>query len=193
MTYHEIEKKLKKELKPNRYSHTLAVVDSALKLAKTYHCDTEKVRYAALLHDCAKNYSDTQLLQVAEQYHLDLDEVTKREPQLLHGPVGAEVAKAQYGITDAEILNAIHYHTTGREDMTLIEKIIYLADFIEPGRDYPGVDKLRKMAFENLDDAMIQALTNTVRYISGIGGLIHVRTVSARNDLILKRMDLKKL
>lgn len=191
MNYHEIEKKLKKELRPDRYSHTLAVVDSALKLGEMYKCDAEKVRYAALLHDCAKNYNDTQLLEVADQYHLDLDPVTKREPQLLHGPIGAEVARAEYGITDQEVLDAIHYHTTGREHMTLLEKIIYLADFIEPGRDYPGVDKLRKMAFENLDDALIQALTNTLRYISGLGGLIHVQTVSARNDLIMKKMDSK--
>lgn len=192
MKYAEIQKKLKKELKPNRFEHTLNVVASALKLADIYPCDSDKVRYAALLHDCAKNYSDTQLLETAEKYYLKVDEITKREPQLLHGPVGAVVARMEYGIEDKEILGAIKYHTTGRKNMSVLEKIIYLADFIEPGRNYPGVDQLRIMAFEDLDEAMIQAFTNTVRYISSIGGLIHERTVSARNYLILEKMDREK-
>lgn len=188
----EIQKKLKKELRPRRYEHTLNVVDSALKLAEIYPCDPNKVKLAALLHDCAKNYSDAKLLETAERHYLNVDEITRREPQLLHGPVGAVVARTEYGIENKEILGAIKYHTTGRKNMSVLEKIIYLADFIEPGRSYPGVDKLRKMAFENLDDAMIQALTNTIRYISGIGGLIHERTVSARNYLILEKMDREK-
>lgn len=149
MNIAEIQKKLKKELKPKRYEHTLNVVESALKLAEIYPCDKDKVRYAALLHDCAKNYSDAQLLETAEKYYLNVDEVTRREPQLLHGPVGALVARTEYGIEDKEILGAIKYHTTGRKNMNVLEKIIYLADFIEPGRSYPGVDKLRKMAFED--------------------------------------------
>lgn len=133
------------------------------------------------------------VLETAERHYLNVDEITRREPQLLHGPVGAVVARTEYGIENKEILGAIKYHTTGRKNMSVLEKIIYLADFIEPGRSYPGVDKLRKMAFENLDDAMIQALTNTIRYISGIGGLIHERTVSARNYLILEKMDREKM
>ncbi|MEG0075552.1 MAG: bis(5'-nucleosyl)-tetraphosphatase (symmetrical) YqeK [Eubacterium sp.] len=189
MKYNEIEKKLKKTLKPKRYTHTLNVIKSALELSEKYPCNCEKVRYAALLHDCAKNYSDQALIETANQYYLKVDEVTKREPQLLHGPVGAVVARQEYGIEDKEILSAIKYHTTGRENMTVLEKIIYLADFIEPGRKYPGVDALREIAFEDLDDAMIQALTNTIRYITNIKGLIHERTVSARNYLILEKMD----
>lgn len=189
MDYEEIKRCLQKALKPKRYTHTLGVVNCAVKMAKQYGCDIEKVRYAALLHDCAKNFSDTQLLETAKQHKLDLDAVTMREPQLLHGPVGAVVARTEYGIDDEEILNAIAYHTTGRQEMSAIEKIIYLADFIEPSRSYPGVDQLRIMAFDNLDEAMIQALTNTIRYITKIGGLIHERTVHTRNALILEKMD----
>lgn len=189
MDYASINKKLKKALKPKRYHHTLGVVECALEMAKKYNCNLEKVRYAAILHDCAKNYSDAKLLEVAKRSGLELDAVTIREPQLLHGPVGAVVAKEEYGVDDADILAAIAYHTTGRVNMTKLEKIIYLADFIEPSRDYPGVDTLRQMAFENLDDAMIQALTNTIRYITKIGGLIHERTVTTRNAMILKKWD----
>lgn len=185
----EIEEKLKKTLKPKRFEHTLNVVDAALELSLRYPCNRDKVRYAALLHDCAKNYSDNALLDTANRYYLKVDDITKREPQLLHGPVGAVVARQEYGIEDKEILNAIKFHTTGRKNMTVLEKIIYLADFIEPGRSYPGVDKLRALSVENLDDAMIQALTNTIRYITSIQGLIHERTVSARNYLILEKMD----
>ncbi|MDO4289379.1 MAG: nicotinate-nucleotide adenylyltransferase [Eubacterium sp.] len=189
MTIDEMKARLQKNLKPKRYEHTLNVADCALALCDRYPCDKEQAYLAALLHDCAKNYTPEALLAAAEKYNLDVDDVTQREPQLLHGPVGAAVARDEYGVTDEAVLGAIRYHTTGRAGMSRLEKIIYLADFIEPGRDYPGVDKLRELAFEDLDKAMIQALTNTIRYITNIRGLIHQETVIARNDLILREMD----
>ena len=192
MTIDEMKAQLQKNLKPKRYEHTLNVVDSAIKLCDRYPCDRDQAYLAALLHDCAKNYAPEKLLAAAQKYGLDVDEITRREPQLLHGPVGAAVAREEYGVEDEAVLSAIRYHTTGRAGMTRLEKIIYLADFIEPGRDYPGVDKLRELAFEDLDQAMIQALTNTIRYITNIRGLIHQETVIARNDLILKEMDARK-
>ncbi len=118
-----------------------------------------------------------------------VDDITRSEPQLLHGPVGAVVAREEYHIDDENILNAISYHTTGREGMNTLEKIIYLADFIEEGRSYPGVDALRKCAKIDLDTAMVMAFSNTIRYIAGIGGLIHPRTVIARNFLVLQEMN----
>ncbi len=189
MNSDEMKARLKKNLKPKRYEHTLNVVNSAIALCERYPCDKNQAYYAALLHDCAKNYSPEALLQAADRFGLDVDEVTRREPQLLHGPVGAAVAKEEYGIEDEAILDAIRYHTTGRAGMTRLEKIIYLADFIEPGRDYPGVDDLRELAFEDLDKAMIQAFTNTIRYITNIRGLIHQDTIIARNDLVLKEKN----
>ena len=191
MTEKQMKKKLKGELKPKRYQHTLNVVKSAEHLATRYSCDLEQARLGALLHDCAKNYSGEKLLSVAASAHLDIDDITRIEPQLLHGPVGAVVAREAYGITEDAILDAIHYHTTGRVGMLTLEKIIYLADFIEEDRNYPGVEQLRACAMEDLVRAMILAFSNTIRYIASIGGLIHPSTVDARNSLILGQIQEK--
>ncbi|MEG2417990.1 MAG: bis(5'-nucleosyl)-tetraphosphatase (symmetrical) YqeK, partial [Eubacterium sp.] len=166
MTEQQMRKKLKGELKPKRYEHTLNVVKSAELLAARYPCDLDQARLAALLHDCAKNYSGEKLLSVAASAHMEVDAITRMEPQLLHGPVGAVVAQRDYGITETAVLSAIHYHTTGRVGMSTLEKIIYLADFIEEDRNYPGVEKLRVCAMEDLDRAMILAFSNTIRYIA---------------------------
>lgn len=190
MNKHTIALTLKKALTKNRYEHTLNVVKVAESLALRYHANVDKASHAALLHDCAKNFSDAQLIEYAEAQGLKIDPVTRLEPQLLHGPVGVLVAKSTYGVTDKQILNAIQNHTTGRKNMSKLEKIIYLADFIESGRTYPGVDELRIAAFEDLDKAVILALTNTIRHVALINGLIHTRTIDARNDLIIK--ELKK-
>ncbi|HEY5556512.1 bis(5'-nucleosyl)-tetraphosphatase (symmetrical) YqeK [Acetobacterium sp.] len=190
MNKHTIDLKLKKALTKNRYKHTLNVVKVAESLALRYHANVDKASLAALLHDCAKNFSDAQLIEYAEAQGLKIDPVTRLEPQLLHGPVGVLVAKSTYGVTDKQVLNAIQNHTTGRKNMSKLEKIIYLADFIESGRTYPGVDELRIAAFEDLDKAVILALTNTIRHVALINGLIHTRTIDARNDLIIK--ELKK-
>lgn len=183
-----IDLKLKETLTKDRYQHTMDVVKVAESLALRYECNINKASLAALLHDCAKNFSDDELLSYAKANAVKTDPVTLLEPQLLHGPVGAVVAKKKYGVTDKGILNAIRYHTTGRKNMSKLEKIIYLADFIETGRNYPGVDQLRILAFEDLDKATILALTNTIRYVSLINSLIHKRTIVARNDLIIKEM-----
>ncbi len=183
-----LQNQLKQILKPSRFTHTLGVVKSAEQMAKRFNIDSEKARVAALLHDCAKNYTNKQMIEIARAEALPLDEITLAEPQLLHGPVGAVVARQTYGVKDEAILSAIAYHTTGRENMQPLEKIIYLADFIEPGRHYPGVDDLREACKEDdLDEACLIAFTNTIDYINAIGGLIHLRTIKARNALILKK------
>jgi predicted HD superfamily hydrolase involved in NAD metabolism len=183
-----LQNQLKQILKPSRFTHTLGVIKSAEQMAKRFNVDNEKARVAALLHDCAKNYTNRQMIAIAQAEELPLDEITLAEPQLLHGPVGAVVARQTYGIKDEAILSAIAYHTTGRENMQPLEKIIYLADFIEPGRRYPGVESLREACQEDdLDGACLMAFTNTINYINAIGGLIHPRTINARNALILKK------
>lgn len=191
MKKHTIHSLLKDSLTKKRYQHTLNVVEVAERLALWYDCNVDKASLAALLHDCAKNFSDNELITFAKANNLKIDPVTLREPQLLHGPVGAVIAKNTFGVTDKDVLNAIRYHTTGRRNMTLLDKIIYLADYIELGRIYPGVDKLRELAFEDLDKATIQALTNTICYVAVLNSLIHKRTVNARNDLIIKEMQKK--
>jgi len=187
MNKRKIDLILKKALPKKRYQHTMNVVEVAKSLAVRYNFNVAKASLAALLHDCAKNFSDEELIKYAEANGVKIDSVSRHDPKLLHGPVGAIVAENTYGVQDKMVLNAIRYHTTGRKNMSKLEKIIYLADFIEPGRSYPEIDKLKSLAFENLDQAVILALTNTIRYVALNGALIHKRTITARNDLIIKK------
>ena len=187
MKYSEIQNELKQRLKPKRYKHTLGVVESAEDLTRRFGGDVKQARIAALLHDCAKNMDDRELLDMARAYKLPLDAVTISEPQLLHGAVGAVIAGTDFDIDDPMILDAITYHTTGRTRMTTLDKIIYLADYIEPNRDFPGVDELRSESEKNLEDACILGLTHTIHFVLSTGGLVHPQTIEARNDLILQK------
>ncbi|MBC3889645.1 HD domain-containing protein [Acetobacterium paludosum] len=192
MNWNEIESDLKNKLTKKRFLHTKNVVEAAKHLALKYGGDVEKASLAALLHDCAKYFSNDELLYYAENHHIKIDTVSHNDPQLLHGPVGAVVAKDLYGIVDKEIQDAICYHTTGRKDMTTLDKIIYLADFIEKGRTYPGVEAIRKTALLNLDKATMQAMTNSICHVAQMGSLIHKSTICARNDLIIKEIKKNK-
>lgn len=187
MNYDEIDAIIKTQLSEYRYNHSLRVVDCAMSLASIYGCDLEKTRIAAISHDCAKELNNEALVNIAKSEGMDLDMVTLSEPQLLHGPIGKYVAKKYLKIEDEEILEAIHYHTTGRADMTMLEKIIYLADVIEIGRSYRGIEEVRKLSYVNLDNAIVLAIDNTIQYVISIHSLLHPRTIEARNSIILKR------
>lgn len=186
MNWTDIEADLKIILTPKRFKHTMNVVEAAEKLARTFGCDPDQARLAALLHDCAKNLTDGQQLDYAQQHEIKIDRVSQNDPQLLHGPVGAVLAKERYGVTNAAIRNAIDCHTTGCKNMSSLDKIIYLADYVEKDRSFPGVDAIRKMTESDLDGAMIMALTNSICHVAQTGALIHKRTIDARNDLIIK-------
>ncbi len=180
-------KRIKEDIGIERYNHTLGVVKTAQKLAKKYGVDEGKAGIAALLHDCGKLKDERKLLKMADDFDIILDNVMKYNIQLIHGPLGAEMAKRIYNIYDEEILNAIYYHTTGRENMSLLEKIIYIADYIEPGRDFKGIDRVRKLVDVDLDKSLLCAMDGTLKYIIENGLLIHLDTVRARNSLKLKR------
>ncbi|AKA72106.1 bis(5'-nucleosyl)-tetraphosphatase (symmetrical) YqeK [Clostridium scatologenes] len=182
----EIENYLIHNLKPKRYEHSLSVRDTSIKLAKLYNEDIEKAKIAGLVHDCAKNMSDEKILDIAVKYNLQVDEIFKESPQLLHGAVAAVIAKEKMGIEDEDILNAVAYHTTGRENMSQLEKIIYLADYVEPLRDFPGVEELRKISYENLDKALLLSFNNTIKFVLEKGQLIHLDTIRGRNFIILQ-------
>lgn len=182
----EIHQQLKNNVSERRYHHILGVIDAATYLARKYNENEESAHIAALFHDYAKNYSKEELMQYMSQYGLETDEIMQSTYQLLHGKVGAHIAKISYNIEDDDILNAIEYHTTGRKGMSKLEKIIYLADFIELGRDYPGVEDLRIISEEGLDKAMVQALNNTIGYVLSMGSLLHTNTIEARNDIIIQ-------
>ncbi|MDD3306785.1 MAG: bis(5'-nucleosyl)-tetraphosphatase (symmetrical) YqeK [Acetobacterium sp.] len=191
MNWNEIEADLEKMLTPKRFRHTLNVVEAAEKLARDFGCDPDQARLAALLHDCAKNLTDAQLLDWAKQHQIKIDRVSQNDPQLLHGPVGAVLVRDRYGIKDAAIQKAIDCHTTGCKNMSSLDKIIYLADYIEKDRSFPGVETIRQMAETDLDGAMMMALTNSICHVAQTGALLHKRTIDARNDLIIKTRNLK--
>lgn len=174
-----------KDIGIDRYNHTLRVVDTTLELAKIYKVNEDKAKIAALFHDCGKLSDETNLLKRASDFGIILDNIMENNRELIHGPLGAKIAEKDYNIKDKEILNAIYYHTTGRENMTALDKIIYIADYIEPYRNFPGVKEVRELAYKDLDNSVLLAIDNTLRFLMGKGSLIHVDTIKARNDLIL--------
>lgn len=181
-------KKIKRELKKRqphgRYKHTLGVVKAASSLAKNYGVSQYKAKTAALLHDYAKDMSEDELKHYIHTHNLKVDQGLYEIHQLLHGAVGAHMAREEFGIEDEETLRAIRYHTTGRENMSSLEKIIYLSDFIEENRDYPGVDHLRQLAYKNLDQGLLQGFNNTIKFLLSTDKVLHCDTVKARNQIL---------
>ncbi len=175
-----IKKHLHYELTPKRFLHTRGVADEARKLAQIYDVEPEKAYLAGILHDCAKDLGKEQSFDLCQKYGVELDDVLKTQPDLIHSFLGAEVAKNEYGITDEDILNAIRYHTTGRENMSALEKIIYLADFFEPSRKpFDGIEDLKAFAYSDLDKAMDFALNHTIDYNTKKNRLIHPLSLAA--------------
>ncbi|BBB89734.1 MAG TPA: bis(5'-nucleosyl)-tetraphosphatase (symmetrical) YqeK [Methylomusa anaerophila] len=176
--------KLAAKLSPKRFQHSLRVSETAAILAKRFDADEEKARVAGLLHDCARDITDKQLLQLAKDFAIVTTDVDIYHPTLLHAPVASYLAQTEYNTDDPEILRAISLHTTGGPSMNVLDKIIYLADFIEPGRNFPGVDKLRSLAAADLDTAVLAAFDQSLQYIIAQGNLIHPATIEGRNWLI---------
>lgn len=186
MEIHEIKMILKNEIDEERYNHTLRVVETAVKLAKTYKIDENKTEIAALLHDSAKYKDKETLLKKADEFGIILDIAQKNNYHLIHPYIGAKIASSKYNIVDQDILNAIKYHTTGRKNMSMLEKIIFMADFIEPNRNFEGIEDIRSLTFKDIDRSMILAMDNTLKYIINKGFLIHPSTIETRNSFILK-------
>ncbi len=161
-----IRKDLKRKLSENRYLHTLGVEETCVKLARHYSVDAYKARIVGLLHDCAKCLEDSKLLEIAQNNAIPVREVEYKNPYLLHGKVGAFLAENEYGISDTEVLEAIRNHTTGNINMRCLEKIVFIADYIEPGRKaLPGMEEIRVKAYQDLDETMILILNNTLQYL----------------------------
>jgi len=178
---------LKKELTLPRYQHSLGVAETAVALAKRLGGDVFKARLAGLLHDCARDLPASRLLIMAETFGIPITDIEAAEPVLLHAPVGARLADIKFGVDDREIFQAIKCHTTGGPGMSLLDQVIYLADFIEPGRKYPGVEKLRDIAEKDFEAAVVAAFDQTLNYLIAKNGLIHQDTVVGRNELLLAR------
>lgn len=186
MEHKDIIVKLSQHLSPKRLQHSIGVSRTAESLAKRYDYDVMQARLAGILHDCAREIPRNQLWLKAKKLGIAADDVVVRaEPVLLHAPLGAVVAQKEYGVTDRAVLAAIVSHTTGGRGMTLLAKIIYLADAIEPGRSFSGVDELRNVAEQDLNQALLLAYDQSIKYILDKHSLIHPDTVDGRNELLL--------
>ena len=162
----KIEKRIRNELDNERFRHTMAVSYTAASLAMAYEADIEKARLAGLLHDCAKCIPNEKKLKLAERYGLPVSEAERQSPQLLHAKLGAYIARNEYGVEDGDVLGAIRWHTTGRPDMTLLEKIIFMADYIEPLRfQAKNLEEIRFVSFRDLDGAVYMTLRDTLEYL----------------------------
>ena len=178
----EISRKLSKILKKNRYEHTLGVMYTAASLAMCYGGDVQKAMTAGLLHDCGKYLSAEDQIRFCKKKEIPLTESELQMPALVHAKLGAYLARHEYGIKDSDILDAITYHTTGRPDMTLLEKIVYIADYIEPNRrEIPGLEQIRKIVFTDIDRAVCLSAGSTVRYLKNGGKAVDPMTINTYN------------
>ena len=178
---------LKENLKPKRYIHTLGVVSTAKELAKLNGVDEDKAELAALCHDVAKNLTPEELMNIIKKNNIELTMDEKKTPELWHEIVSDILAKEKFNIDDKEVLEAMRWHTTGRENMSTLDKIIYISDMIEPSRTYDGVEEIRQKVLENLDEGVLMGMDHTIKYLLSREQLIDLNTVKARNYLILNK------
>ena len=187
MTDHgSVMEKLKEWIDEKRLNHSLGVSRCAVELAGYYGADVGKAELAGMLHDCAKGLSFERSLELAKEFGIEFDMIFKMNPALLHAPLGSYLARDVFGIQDVEILEAIACHTTGKKDMTLLEKVLCLADYIEEGRNFPGVEKIRELAFVDINRALLTGLEMSIQAVLKSGMLLHPMTVGARNALLLE-------
>ncbi len=177
---------IKGKLKESRFVHSLNVADSAKYLARKYGCDEEKAYTAGLLHDVMKNADDSEQLNIIKKAGWKLTDCEKANTKLWHAIAGAAYMKTELNIEDDELITAVRYHTTARKNMSLLEKVIYVADFISVDRNYPEVDQVRKTAEESLEKAMMLGLEFCIHEIVNRKQVLHPDSVDAYNEIILK-------
>ena len=173
---HAARKYTRERLSDERYGHTLRVADTIEHLAELHDLDPKKARLAALLHDAAREMSKEELLRIADQGSIAVGELERERPVLLHGPVAAELARRELGVEDREVLEAARTHTTGEPRMGPLALALYVADKIEPDRDQPGVEDLRKLALKDLHRAAKTALEDSISYNEQRGHLTHPKS-----------------
>jgi putative HD superfamily hydrolase of NAD metabolism len=188
MELKEIEKKLAERLKPSRYAHSVGVSETAAKLAVHFGASPEQARLAGLLHDCAREFPVGDLLDIAKKMQIEFTAIEGNAPILLHAYIGAKMLPAAYEVADCAVQQAIYRHTVGGASMTVLDKIIYLADMIEPQRKYPGAAQLRQLAAtEALDNVMLAAFNQSLAFVLNQNKVIHPDTVIARNEILLRK------
>jgi predicted HD superfamily hydrolase involved in NAD metabolism len=170
-----------------RYKHTISVVETVEELSNYYNFNLKKAKIAAWLHDLGKIKPREKYMEYLEKYNIELDQYEIQSAELAHGKLSAAMASVEFDIHDEEILEAIRVHTTGKIDMSMIDKIVFLADYIEPSREHEACAKARKLAFEGkLEDSLIMAMDETIKFVIERRQLLHIDTIKARNQLIVK-------
>lgn len=177
---------MQRTLSETLFRHSLGTAEAAAALAAHYGADVEKAYIAGLLHDYAKQYSKEVMYCKADQLGLKLDPIIRHEGKLLHAPLGSALLRTEIGFEDPDILEAIAYHTTGHEVMSLLGEVLYLADFIEESRCFEGVDKIRAVAYLDLDKALLRAVDHTICSVLTRGLILHPHSIAFRNRLIMK-------
>lgn len=183
----EFLEEIKKHLNPDRLYHSLNVADEAKKLAKHYGADEQKAFTAGLLHDILKNTPDSELLQYFERNGIMLTETERASRKTWHAMAGADFLRRELHVTDEDILSAVRWHTTGRAGMTLLDKVLFIADFISADRDYPGVERMREKAYVSLEDAMLEGLQFTINELVENAWPVHEDSIRAYNELVINR------
>lgn len=178
----KIKEDLKNTLSEYRYNHSLRVAEEAQKLARCYNIDEQKAYLAGLVHDIAKEYSEEENKQIVEKYNLSNELLQKENKKNLHADIGFIIAKEQYKLPD-EICNAIKYHTFGDVNMSLLDIIIFVADKIEPGKKYDGIEEERKLAYIDIKKSMIMCIENKIKKLTRENKYINPRTIEVLNYL----------
>ena len=187
--FNELKEIVKSKMSLKRFTHTLGVVEMSEKLAKIYNANIQKCKVAALLHDICKEMDMEYIKNICKNKFInELSEEDLENNEILHGFAGAYYVKNELGINDKEILNAIKYHTVGAKDMTLLEKIVYIADAIEYGRNYPSVVEIREETFKNLDKGILMEIEHKEEYLESIGKKSHPNTDKFKKE-ILKELN----
>ena len=186
MTVDQMRKTLMSRLNKNRFAHSIGVANTAVDLAKRFNVDIDKAYVAGLLHDCARQFENDQLPVEAAKRNVPIIDIEYAVPILLHAPIGAVMVKTDYGIDDPEIIQAIARHTVADKNMSPLDMIIWFADMIEPHRDYPGVEELRRLAKEaTLEQMFLEGLNQSITFVVSKGSLVHPKTIDARNFVLL--------
>ncbi len=176
---------IKPFLGEKRFYHSVCVSESAVILAKRYGANEEKAAVAGILHDIMKDTPPEEQLKMMTRYDIVLSDVERSAQKLWHAMLGAAYLENEFGISDREILDAVRYHTTARKDMALLEKVIFIADFVSADRDYPGVENMRKAVNISLEQAMVEGITFNIKDLASSYRPIHPDTIAAYNQVVL--------
>ncbi|ART77358.1 phosphohydrolase [Sutcliffiella horikoshii] len=181
---------VKEQLTERRYVHTIGVMEAAIELAERYGVDKDKAELAAIFHDYAKFRDKEEMRRIIIDQKMPQD-LLQFHDELWHAPVGAYLVEKEAGVSDDEVLEAIRCHTSGKINMSTLDKVLYVADYIEPGRDFPGVEQVRESAKSSLDIAVIQAMKNTITYLLTRNQPVYPDTFHAYNDMTMKVKERK--